>query len=202
MGGDESVGNVTSRSKVFQSAPPHGGRPPYRRRSPWSGCFNPRPRMGGDSMRGPPRAATRCFNPRPRMGGDIPLEGSGIWRPVSIRAPAWGATFRAYKMTADGVFQSAPPHGGRRKYSSASAAVKVFQSAPPHGGRQIWRQAGVFAPLFQSAPPHGGRLTLCGALGTEFLFQSAPPHGGRPAPRRPSPVAPCFNPRPRMGGDM
>ena len=58
----------------------------------WSGCFNPRPRTGGDrslfldgrlicvSIHAPARGATRrrgsrtrscwCFNPRPRTGGD------------------------------------------------------------------------------------------------------------------------------------
>ena len=32
-------------------------------------------------------------------------------------------------------FQSAPPHGERRKLKAAKALIEEFQSAPPHGER-------------------------------------------------------------------
>ena len=56
--------------------------------------------------------------------------------------------------------------------------------------------------MFQSTPPRGGR-----PLGTDnspfvFVFQSTPPRGGRRTSRRGHHGANCFNPRPRVGGDL
>ena len=55
---------------AFQSTPPHGGRRNRQRGKTPLGCFNPRPRMGGDGKE------------------------AQIWMAieVSIHAPAWGAT--------------------------------------------------------------------------------------------------------------
>ena len=55
--------------------------------------------------------------------------------PVSIRAPARGATARVADMQALDEFQSAPPHGGRPSRVRALGPRSMFQSAPPHGGR-------------------------------------------------------------------
>ncbi len=77
---------------LFQSTPPHGGRPSPAAWRCCLRCFNPRPRTGGDgvtrlmdcawrvSIHAPARGATAkirssplskvCFNPRPRTGGD------------------------------------------------------------------------------------------------------------------------------------
>ena len=100
---------------LFQSTPPHGGRPLVLRR-PYEGRFNPRPRTGGDvghpgrwrgggrvSIHAPARGATRIrrsgrgcmgggFNPRPRTGGDVAWVPRLQTRGVSIHAPARGAT--------------------------------------------------------------------------------------------------------------
>ncbi len=66
-----------------------------RRYSSYLGCFNPRPRVGGDCLTSTLLLDLACFNPRPRVGGDLqnPDIGAGII--VSIRAPAWGATYPA-----------------------------------------------------------------------------------------------------------
>ena len=39
------------------------------------GCFNPRPRMGGDTVWLWSMQQVTRFNPRPRMGGDNGLHG-------------------------------------------------------------------------------------------------------------------------------
>ena len=55
------------------------------------GCFNPRPRTGGDELEA--RFALGhawSFNPRPRTGGDPPLIRPGKRNEVSIRAPRTG----------------------------------------------------------------------------------------------------------------
>ena len=138
--------------EVFQSAPPRGGRRDWIQSMDGDGGegrFNPRPRVGGDLVdipwrvgdtqfqsappRGgrPPRSDDRThrsvqlsFNPRPRVGGDAtdPCQ-AGMTGRVSIRAPAWGATWPA---TPKFTFQS--PWG--------ALPVRVFQSAPPRGGRR------------------------------------------------------------------
>mgnify|MGYP007050170369 FL=1 len=148
---------------MFQSTPPHGGRRAVRcvheaslnvsiHAPAWGATammllltvrpsrFNPRPRMGGDSIRRSSTSASQHsrFNPRPRMGGDLifhimPIEeffvsihapawGATLitWRPdeedkVSIHAPAWGATGRTFRGSYDQLFQSTPPHGGRHE---------------------------------------------------------------------------------------
>ena len=131
---------------MFQSAPPRGGRlgsdsmhghDPLKR-------FNPRPRTGGD-----PAAAARSdrdesgFNPRPRTGGDVASSPcSQAW----IEIP----------------FQSAPPHGGRPRWSTCASIRHCpgFNPRPRTGGDafigQRCNQRG-YCEKFQSAPPHGGR---------------------------------------------
>ena len=162
--------------------------------------FNPRPRTGGDlrmtwcqefpavivSIRAPARGATA------RLMESHQVYGLG----VSIRAPARGATNRDRWTTCRTLltFQSAPPHGGRRR--SAHAEHVSFR-APARGatiGSQRGREAlqvSIRAPArgattddwcqdeFQSAPPHGGRPWRHPRV-IDVLFQSAPPHGGRP----------------------
>jgi len=56
-------------------------------------CFNPRARMGRDLERLYSVAILTSFNPRARMGRDIKTEREMcLSLPVSIHAPAWGAT--------------------------------------------------------------------------------------------------------------
>ena len=55
---------------MFQSTPPHGGRPPVK--------YTLQP--------------IKRFNPRPRMGGDHVRWRGWLYCSVSIHAPAWGAT--------------------------------------------------------------------------------------------------------------
>ena len=97
----------------FQSTPPHGGRRDLRFRRLISRCFNPRPRMGGDTAAQNLPAQGRCFNPRPRMGGDV------------------------LKMTLETCrikFQSTPPHGGRRWEAELLLLEFGFNPRPRMGG--------------------------------------------------------------------
>ena len=55
-----------------------------------------------------------CFNPRPRAGGDLELPGLNALAEVSIRAPVRGATAPDIHLPDPAMwFQSAPPCGGR-----------------------------------------------------------------------------------------
>ena len=77
---------------MFQSTPPRGGRRPDRGRGGSPGCFNPRPRAGGDTTTPTCQMAQSCFNPRPRAGGDANGYIEEVTNGVSIHAPARGAT--------------------------------------------------------------------------------------------------------------
>ena len=190
----------------FQSAPPHGGRLTFSRAMDCSRSFNPRPRTGGDSVKGwvypytevsiraPARGATgnqicgrghsfTCFNPRPRTGGDVyPIDNRTLWNSRFNPRPRTGGdvVFTASHRSVLGVSIRAPARGATRGRCRSTIAP-VFQSAPPHGGRRALSHGTLRATeVFQSAPPHGGRL----ARGGKFTAREN-----------------CFNPRPRTGGD-
>jgi len=54
--------------------------------------FNPRARVGRDNTGAAVAHKVKSFNPRARVGRDHALRLSQIDNPVSIHAPAWGAT--------------------------------------------------------------------------------------------------------------
>ena len=123
-----------------------------------------------------------CFNPRPRAGGDARPGGGGHDRlRVSIHAPARGATRRISGRRRFSVFQSTPPRGGRRVGEMrVQDGPAGFNPRPRAGGdrRRMPLEAAVL-DRFQSTPPRGGRLGLyTRTAGAEF--QSTPPRGGRP----------------------
>ena len=124
------------KSSMFQSTHPHGVRQALVVYClPNTECFNPRTRMGCDSSVLSILLLLRCFNPRTRMGCDVPsklprrsaLSFNPRTRtgcdpafhkvsrpiPVSIHAPARGATQQQYKNQLKLQFQSTHPHGVR-----------------------------------------------------------------------------------------
>ena len=54
--------------------------------------FNSRSRMGSDARLSPTVSVNSSFNSRSRMGSDTPPAAVVDDAPVSIHAPAWGAT--------------------------------------------------------------------------------------------------------------
>ena len=118
----------------FQSTLPHGERPDSRHSQDMSCYFNPRSRMGSDSRRwmdlrcagfqstlphgerhpSPIRStSTWNFNPRSRMGSDSDVTSDSRCNPISIHAPAWGATSTVLSPISSLIFQSTLPHGER-----------------------------------------------------------------------------------------
>ena len=200
----------------FQSTPPRGGRrvPAACSDSARDAPFQSTPPRGGRRVR-------RCvdhqrrFNPRPRVGGDTllsaPRSDAALTAAVSIHAPAWGATCRRRRSSATyGRFQSTPPRGGRRWLHVSVCAG--FQSTPPRGGRPD-RCSFVKAERSFNPRPRVG--------GDQDLHETNPRRSGgrRGRPGQVSIHAPAwgattvspisrarrrtrrFNPRPRVGGD-
>ena len=124
-------------SSCFNPRPRTGGDYHRTTRLAGRGCFNPRPRTGGDPLHDPKRMYQLCFNPRPRTGGDIDLGLSSCTAVVSIHAPARGATRNWHREQKYIMFQSTPPHGGRRLRCCRCGSRYLFQSTPPHGGRNV-----------------------------------------------------------------
>ena len=183
---------------MFQSAPPHGGRP-----------------RCGDCFR-----RARRFNPRPRTGGDLSARLRNVDIMTFQSAPPHGGRHETVLVLGlIRLFQSAPPHGGRRAEDRARDDWKCvsirapargathryvpydrvmgFQSAPPHGGRRS-----AASLLVSNAPPHGGRLGTSFTLAGFFSFNPRPRTGGDWPRLQHGQLQPSFNPRPRTGGDL
>ena len=83
----------TDKASEFQSTLPHGERhDPAKAAAQSGGYFNPRSRMGSDSVTSNIWRYNMDFNPRSRMGSDGPSDLPREHRGISIHAPAWGAT--------------------------------------------------------------------------------------------------------------
>ncbi len=147
-----------SCTRLFRSAPPHGGR----RRWPVKWCsgssFDPRPRTGGDALRARGCSRFFCFDPRPRTGGDVSLDG-------------------AY--TDKTVFRSAPPHGGRPLGSGkARVFTQVSIRAPARGATALARQRSSRPPVSIRAPARGATLARRRSTVHQARFDPRPRTGG------------------------
>ena len=194
-----------------------------RCRSTGRTCFNPRPRMGGDSGRlrafrsylvsihAPAWGATGRwtepmpwvrFNPRPRMGGDEAGLRLGAGIGVSIHAPAWGATYSIYSVDVQALFQSTPPHGGRLGHVSLKHTCPAVSIHAPAWGATGYAAFNASNDGFNPRPRMGGDAGRYYFLSFFNVSIHAPAWGATtPSPwclSRPG----CFNPRPRMGGDF
>ncbi len=144
-------------SSPFQSTPPRGGRQRTSGRGWPMSCFNPRPRVGGDQYLMPGTADLPLFQSTPPRGGRRAHPGGavGLFKfqstpprggrrrperkppadaPVSIHAPAWGATFSSCGFPNVSKFQSTPPRGGRLPTRGKRRQLKSFNPRPRVGG--------------------------------------------------------------------
>ena len=136
--------------------------------------------MGGDGAGMTFSEMVSSFNPRPRMGGDV----------TCMKAP---------EVTS--VFQSTPPHGGRRRRNYPSLKLLCFNPRPRMGGDHILDDLLSTQLKFQSTPPHGGRHFHPHTItGIQKVSIHAPAWGATLHSVGVC-IRTCFNPRPRMGGD-
>ena len=186
--------------------------------------FNPRPRMGGDMFVDDIAAESKVSIHAPAWGATknsrIMISNGN----VSIHAPAWGATSRRHlNLHQARVSIHAPAWGATDAYDSVDKSPEVSIHAPAWGATRYFRKDGYYS-WFQSTPPHGGRLPKIlnedGTLGvsihapawgategtaewlaTGLVSIHAPAWGATFVYNFRQSVRPCFNPRPRMGGD-
>ena len=129
-----------------------------------------------------------CFNSRPREGGDPANWGANnrAWT-VSIHAPAKGATqptLRPSQRCNPALFtrfQFTPPRRGRRASIYRRGEWTVFQFTPPRRGRPEPENVFMrFLCSFQFTPPRRGRQEQIQHISIPKMFQFTPPRRGRP----------------------
>ena len=101
--------------------------------------------------------SSTCFNPRTRMGCDTLWRWSGCGRLVSIHAPAWGATAASDDMTCNVKVSIHAPAWGATVWNNDAYIVDMFQSTHPHGVRRSHIITERKISGFQSTHPHGVR---------------------------------------------
>ena len=137
VGCDPLARTLDYRQHVSIHAPAWGATAPTICKWLLERGFNPRTRVGCDARMHPLDYETSCFNPRTRVGCDfIVISYSWGFAPVSIHAPAWGATSGKPACSRRDLFQSTHPRGVRLIHSQASGELlKTFQSTHPRGVR-------------------------------------------------------------------
>ena len=204
MGGDFHRWQQRRPTWVFQSTPPHGGRP---------------------------FAATMAdFIPpvsihAPAWGATSARISCALQLVVSIHAPAWGATWwKKPNETPNKGFQSTPPHGGRHDRPGLGENPTSFNPRPRMGGdlrcwcfETVGGSVSIHAPAWgatvesgfggdvSAVSIHAPAWGATGGFQFHFAYEQVSIHA--PAWGATSTVlhtvwhVPGFNPRPRMGGD-
>ncbi len=143
------------------------------------------------------------FNPRARMGRDVSLltvMPSPL--PVSIHAPAWGATQGEGGMPFDAKFQSTRPHGARRLIDVYGHIERFVSIHAPAWGATLQLDFGGIRLMFQSTRPHGARRwTAIQGRPSAQVSIHAPAWGATHGLPGATHDGNCFNPRARMGRD-
>mgnify|MGYP001575145772 CR=1 FL=1 len=204
VGGDPSSSAMPRMSDMFQSTPPRGGRLSVFFCLFSSKSFNPRPRVGGDD-----KNQTGChyiwrFNPRPRVGGDGSYNNdSGSAVNVSIHAPAWGATFSCRTYSArQRVSIHAPAWGATGSRIPRRLSRKCFNPRPRVGGDSFLLSQDEIVWVSIHAPAWGATHQVHTQQGYRRVSIHAPAWGATSLSLFHYTGIYCFNPRPRVGGDL
>ena len=143
---------------IFQFTPPRGGRP-----MPAFCCvilrlhFNSRPRVGGRLQFHKIRQCQIAFQFTPPRGGRLEHESRDQpKKPISIHAPAWGATPDVSKFSLGGQFQFTPPRGGRPLGAALPNMGGYISIHAPAWGATASEWISITAKNFNSRPRVGG----------------------------------------------
>ena len=122
------------------------------------------------------------FNPRSRMGSDTMNSDRKNFRNVSIHAPVWGATYTRQHRPRIYLFQSTLPYGERQHFVDIIATSHRFQSTLPYGERQsIALKINAIMIVSIHAPVWGATI-IEDTNTTIDRFQSTLPYGERRYP--------------------
>ena len=121
--------------------------------------FQSMPPRGGQLWSMEAAAPAAKFQSMPPRGGQHGAARHDIRRPVSIHAPAWGATAVRVQAFALLLFQSMPPRGGQHFHGRYRLHLRGFNPCPRVGGNPVQSRKRGRPTMFQSMPPRGGQRT-------------------------------------------
>ena len=208
---------------AFQFTRPRGARRARKRRTGGRRGFNSRAREGRDSRFSQETVAGQVFQfTRPR-GARLPLILVPSLSPVSIHAPARGATCIAWAVRCVPMFQFTRPRGARPLVSFGILKPFKFQFTRPRGARPRRNRDAFAIGSFNSRAREGRDVTYYGNDGGVICvsihapargatmrsafrlsclkFQFTRPRGARRPTRFRSTSQQCFNSRAREGRD-
>ena len=169
----QAIRLVSIHAPAWGATRPAATSPPPRR------GFNPRTRVGCDRRLAVYPAQTTCFNPRTRVGCDT-FTGCHVRRtPVSIHAPAWGATAGAHVGLHEACVSIHAPAWGATAHPTWCRQTLKFQSTHPRGVRLVETDVRPQAAQFQSTHPRGVRQEAAKLAQDVGVFQSTHPRGVR-----------------------
>jgi len=117
----------------------------------------------------------KCFNPRPCARGDKPGHAQGAADPVSIHAPARGATaWRSGRFRACPCFNPRPCARGDSGLLSRPGCFFLFQSTPLREGRPSNIKIFFNFVVFQSTPLREGRQNCSTQYPAQIRFNPRP----------------------------
>ena len=119
--------------------------------------FNPRSREGSDCSSRALIYILHNFNPRSREGSDKIIDKPLPIHPISIHAPARGATKTGCTVCGKQIFQSTLPRGERPGLTLYGKSTQIFQSTLPRGERHRKNLTLLRWDKFQSTLPRGER---------------------------------------------
>ena len=142
--------------------------------------FNPRSREGSDCSSRALIYILHNFNPRSREGSDKIIDKPLPIHPISIHAPARGATKTGCTVCGKQIFQSTLPRGERPGLTLYGKSTQIFQSTLPRGERLAYRCLDCLEGNFNPRSREGSDCKCAKIL-----------------------ICPCnFNPRSREGSDV
>ena len=142
-------------------------------------CFNPRSRVGSDGLYGEPSGHQPVSIHAPAWGATCRSQGGQTLSHVSIHAPAWGATRSAFLLRHTRRFQSTLPRGERPRGSAQGRGCGCFNPRSRVGSDLGLNELRVGTHLFQSTLPRGERPDVFGGPRRVRKFQSTLPRGER-----------------------
>ena len=150
--------------------------------------------MGGDHNRGGKNAEIDCFNPRPRVGGDSAFHPL-LFCPVRFQStpPRGGRLWSGVMAKLSNLFQSTPPRGGRLETAATPDTDYRFQSTPPRGGRRFSDLARQNQTCFNPRPRVGGDALQDCACGQALIVSIHAPAWGATPGNRLGPFCPAVS---------
>ena len=164
--------------------------------------FNSRSRVGSDPAGAGDAAQGQVSIRAPAWGATWQFRRGLARPPVSIRAPAWGATAAPPLLGISRWFQFALPRGERLDQMAEIADDGTFQFALPRGERQASTASPPTSAAFQFALPRGERPKANSASSEQVRVSIRAPAWGATLQEGKAHVYGRFNSRSRVGSDF